>query len=77
MDIMFTMTMLFFGLLAIFGRGGSASRLAVTARLTTQQTLEPGRDSATVSEAELSGGGSGMSGLLGGGPPLATPRPTD
>ena len=35
MDIMFTMTMLFFGLLAIFGRGGSASRwnLAVTARL--------------------------------------------
>ncbi|MDA1302486.1 MAG: ABC transporter ATP-binding protein [Proteobacteria bacterium] len=53
MEIMFTMTMLFFGLLAVFGRGG----LGVP--------LEPGRDSATESEVKLSGGGSDMSGLLG------------
>lgn len=53
MEIMFTMTVLFFGLLAVFGRGG------------LYVPLEPGRDSATESEAKLSGGGSGMSGLLG------------
>jgi len=53
MEIMFAMTMLFLGLLVFFGRGG----LGIP--------LEMGRDSATVSESKLSGGGSGMSGLLG------------
>ena len=53
MDIMFAMTVLFLGLLVIFGRGG----LGIP--------LEMGRDSATVSEGKISDGGSGMSGLLG------------
>ena len=53
MEIMLAMTMLFLGLLVVFGRGD----LGIP--------LEPGRDSATESEGKISDGGSGMSGLLG------------
>ena len=53
MEIMLTMSLMFIGLLVVFGRGG----LGIP--------LEQGRDSATVSEGKLSAGGSGMSGLLG------------
>ena len=53
MEIMLSLTLLFAGLLVVFGRGG----LGVP--------LEQGRDSATISEGKLSAGGSGMSGLLG------------
>ena len=53
MDIMLSLTVLFVGLLIVFGRGGIGI------------PLEQGRDSATVSEGKLSAGGSGMSGLLG------------
>ena len=53
MEIMFTLTMMFLGLMVVFGRGG----LGVP--------LEQGRDSATQSEGKISEGGSGMSGLFG------------
>ena len=53
MEIMLYLTALFAGLLVVYGRGG----LGIS--------LEPGRDSATVSEGKISAGGSGMSGLLG------------
>ena len=53
MEIMFTLTALFLGMLVVFGRGG----LGVS--------LEPGLDSATQSETKISEGGSGMSGLFG------------
>ena len=53
MEIMLSLTVLFVGLLVVFGRGG----LGIP--------LEQGRDSATISEGKLSDGGSGMSGLLG------------
>ena len=54
MEIMFTMTMVFVGMLFLFGRGGLGVK------------LEPGQDSATQSELKLSAGGSRMNGLLGG-----------
>ena len=53
MEIMFTLTLMFLGLMVVFGRGG----LGVP--------LEQGRDSATQSEGKISEGGSGMSGLFG------------
>jgi len=53
MEIMLTITLVFLGMLFIFGRGGLGIK------------LEQGSDSATQSEGKLSAGGSGMSGLLG------------
>ena len=53
MEIMFTLTIMFLGLMVVFGRGG----LGVP--------LEQGRDSATQSEGKISEGGSDMSGLFG------------
>ena len=53
MEIMLSLTLLFVGLMVVFGRGG----LGVP--------LEQGRDSATISEGKISAGGSGMSGLFG------------
>ena len=53
MEIMFTLTLMFLGLMVVFGRGG----LGVP--------LEQGRDSATQSEGKISEGGSDMSGLFG------------
>ena len=53
MEIMLTLTLVFLGLMVIFGRGG----LGVP--------LEQGRDSATQSEGKLSAGNSDMSGLFG------------
>ena len=53
MEIMFTLTLMFLGLMVVFGRGG----LGVP--------LEQGRDSATQSEGKISEGGSSMSGLFG------------
>ena len=54
LEIMFTLCVVFFGMLFVFGRGALGIR------------LEPGQDSATQSELKLSAGGSRMSGLLGG-----------
>ena len=53
MEIMFTLTAMFLGMLVVLGRGG----LGVS--------LEPGLDSATQSETKISEGGSDMSGLFG------------
>jgi len=53
MEIMLTITLVFLGMLFVFGRGGLGVK------------LEPGSDSATQSEMKLSAGGSRMGALLG------------
>ena len=60
MEIMFTLTMVFLGMMVVFGFFGSSGRGGGLGVL-----LEQGRDSATVSEGKLSEGNSGMSGLFG------------